>query len=461
MSKSINQTLRELPSVNKIIEEINPRNYYLPYSIIIKTVRNCIAEFRKDIIIGRKLNINDLYLLIIEKLKKLNKSSIQTVINGTGIILHTGLGRAPISPEILNNSFNKLSGYVNIELNTKDGSRGERNNHVKWLLEGLTSSKDSVIVNNCASAVLLALNTFGESKEVIVSRGEQVEIGGSFRIPDVIKKAGCNLVEVGTTNRTHLKDYKNAICKNTGLILVAHTSNYVIEGFTKSVSIEELVPLAKAKRIPLIIDLGSGALTELNKFNLPSEPLVQYYIKAGVDAVTFSGDKLLGGPQCGIICGKSDIIRKIRQNALYRALRCDKMIYTILEETLRTYYTPTSIKKNNLTWDLFLRPTSDLDILGENILKGLSNSVLKISGIKLNKSKVEAGSGSLPVKSIESRALVFESKKLKAKEIHARFLYQSPSILGFIHNKKFRLDLKAIFPRQEKFIQNSIEEIFS
>ena len=457
----INQILRDLPSVNKIIEGLNPQDYNLPYSIILKTVRNCISDFRKKIIEGQELNIQNLDLSINEELNNLNKPSVKSVINGTGIILHTGLGRAPISEKILNRSFERLSGYVNIELNLKNGARGERTDHVKWLLEGLTSSKDSVVVNNCASAVLLSLNTFGENKEVIVSRGEQVEIGGSFRIPDVIKKAGCDLVEVGTTNRTHLKDYKNAITKNTGLLLVAHTSNYIVKGFTKSVNIEDLVQLAKSNRVPLIIDLGSGALAELNKLNLPSEPIVQYYIKAGVDAVTFSGDKLLGGPQSGIICGKPGIIKKIRQNALYRALRCDKMIYTILEETLRTYYTSTSIKNDNLTWDLFLRPISELESLGESILKELPKSVLENSRVKLEKSKVEAGSGSLPTESIKSRALVFNSKKLKAKEIHNKFLAQSPSILGFIHNRKFRIDLKAILDSQIPKIQNAIQEIFS
>jgi len=388
MVDSTNQILSDLPSVNKIMETINPKKYKLPYNIILKTVRNCVADFRKKVLDNQELKLDNLEPMILSQLSQLKKASLQSVINGTGIILHTGLGRAPISSEILKNSFEKLSGYINIELNLKDGSRGERTNHVDWLLQGLTSSKDSVIVNNNASAVLLALNTFGENKEVIVSRGEQVEIGGSFRIPDVIKKAGCDLVEVGTTNRTHLKDYKNAITSKTGLILVAHTSNYVVKGFTKSVKIEDLVQIAKKKRIPLIIDLGSGALVELQKLDLPSEPIVQYYIKAGVDAVTFSGDKLLGGPQCGIICGKSSIIKKTRENALYRALRCDKIIYTILEETLRTYYTTTIIKPENLTWKLFQRPLSKLDDLGNEIINYLPKKVVEKSGLQLIDSTV-------------------------------------------------------------------------
>ena len=460
MSKN-NQLLRNLPSVNEIIESINPIQYNLPYRLILKTVRNCISEFRKDILSNKEYNLEELFPKIKFELEKLNSSKLKSVINGSGIILHTGLGRAPISKEILKSSFDRLSGYVNIELDLNNGSRGERTNHVDWLLDSLIGSIQSVIVNNNASAVLLALNTFGENKEVIVSRGEQVEIGGSFRIPDVIKKAGCNLVEVGTTNRTHLKDYQDAISQKTGLLLVAHTSNYIVKGFTKSVEIEDLVLLAKKKRIPLIIDLGSGALADLQKLGLPSEPIVQFYMKAGVDAVTFSGDKLLGGPQCGIICGKFGIIKKILNNALYRALRCDKITYTILEETLRTYYNSTSIKSQNLTWTLFQRKMTELDKMGKKIISQLPESILRKSGIKLLNSTVEAGSGSLPTQNIESRLLNFNTKSLKPKEIYLKFLKQKPAILGFIHNKQFNIDLKAVLKNQISPIKDSILDIFS
>ena len=460
MSKN-NQLLRNLPSVNEIIESINPIQYNLPYRLILKTVRNCISEFRKDILSNKESNLEELFPKIKFELKKLNSSNLQSVINGSGIILHTGLGRAPISKEILKSSFDRLSGYVNIELDLNNGSRGERTNHVNWLLDSLIGSKQSVIVNNNASAVLLALNTFGENKEVIVSRGEQVEIGGSFRIPDVIKKAGCNLVEVGTTNRTHLKDYQDAISQKTGLLLVAHTSNYIVKGFTKSVEIEDLVLLAKKKRIPLIIDLGSGALADLQKLGLPSEPIVQFYMKAGVDAVTFSGDKLLGGPQCGIICGKFGIIKKIRNNELYRALRCDKITYTILEETLRTYYNFTSIKSQNMTWTLFQRKMTELDKMGKKIISQLPESILRKSGIKLLNSTVEAGSGSLPAQNIESRLLNFNTKSIQPKEIHLKFLKQKPAILGFIHNNQFNIDLKAVLKNQILSIKDSILDIFS
>jgi L-seryl-tRNA(Ser) seleniumtransferase len=456
-----NKILRNLPSVNDILDSIDAIKYNLPYRLILKIIRKSISEFRNEIINGKKTDINELVPKIINELEKLNYSTLQSVINGSGIILHTGLGRAPISEVILKNSFDKLSGYINIELDIINGNRGERTNHVNFLLEGLTGSKESVIVNNNASAVLLSLNTFGEKKEVIISRGEQVEIGGSFRIPDVIKKAGCNLVEVGTTNRTHLKDYQNAITKKTGLILVAHTSNYIVKGFTKSVEIEKLVILSKKKKFPLIIDLGSGALVDLQKLGLPYEPVVQFYIKAGVDAVTFSGDKLLGGPQCGIICGKPSVIKKIRNNALYRALRCDKIIYTILEETLRTYYNPTIIKSENLTWTLFQRKMSELEELGQYILSQLPQNIIQNSGLKLIKSKVEAGSGSLPTKNIESKALYFNSKLLKPKEIHQNFLSQKPAILGYIQNNNFYIDLKAIIDYQKDDIINSILEIFS
>ena len=458
---NINTILKEIPSVNRLIEEINPKEYNLPYPIILRVVRKNISRMRKKILKGENFNIKEIKSSIINELKILKQPSLQKVINGTGIVLHTGLGRAPFSKQILENLFDKLSGYLNIELNLENGFRGERAKHLNLLFEGLTSSKDTVVVNNCASAVLLSLNTFGENKEVIVSRGEQVEIGGSFRIPDIITKAGCKLIEVGTTNRTHLKDYKNAINKNTGLILVAHTCNYIVSGFTKSVDTEVLIKLAKSKKIPIIIDLGSGALLNLKKLNLPAEPIVKHYVKVGFDAVTFSGDKLLGGPQSGIIVGKQRAIKKIRENPLYRALRCDKITYTLLEETLRTYYDTTTIKKENLTWNLFLRRLDYLENLGLEIINNIPKSIQTKSGIKLLKSKVEAGSGSLPVKSIESWCLIFNSNYLSAKKLHLKFLNNSPPILGFIHNKKFRIDLKAILVNDTENIRKAILDIYN
>ncbi|MBT5955673.1 MAG: L-seryl-tRNA(Sec) selenium transferase, partial [Candidatus Marinimicrobia bacterium] len=270
------------------------------------------------------------------------------------------------------------------------------------------------------------------------------EIGGSFRIPDVIEKSGCNMVEVGTTNKTHLKDYESAIHKNTGAILVAHTSNYKVIGFTQDVELSELATLAKRKQIPLLVDLGSGAIADLSNSDMPSEPTVSAYIKAGVHAVSFSGDKLLGGPQAGIICGKKNLIKKMHQNALYRALRCDKLIFSVLEKVLRTYSSSKEINKNNLAVHLLSRDRIELEKMGESILSGVKKSYINTHKIELVESKVEAGSGSLPTEKIPSMAITFSSTISKPVELSSLFRKASFPILGYIHGNKFRIDLKAI-----------------
>ncbi|MBT5077708.1 MAG: L-seryl-tRNA(Sec) selenium transferase, partial [Candidatus Marinimicrobia bacterium] len=272
----------------------------------------------------------------------------------------------------------------------------------------------------------------------------QVEIGGSFRIPDVIEKSACNMVEVGATNKTHLKDYESAINKNTGAILVAHTSNYKVIGFTKDVELTELSALAKRKRVPLLVDLGSGAIADFSNSDMPSRATVSSYLKAGVHAVCFSGDKLLGGPQAGIICGKKSLLKKMHQNGLYRALRCDKLTFSILEKVLRTYSSPKDITTNNLAVQLLSRDRSDLVKMGKSILAKVEKSHIEKHQIKLVESKVEAGSGSLPTEKIPSMAITFSSSSLKPAELSALFRMSSLPILGYIHANEFRIDLKAI-----------------
>ena len=266
----------------------------------------------KSEIINEKKSTNlkeVLFFRINEKVINRLNNSLDTVINGTGIVLHTGLGRAPIDKNILNRVFDNIYPYSNLEFNIEKNKRGERNDHLSYLLNSILGSDSSIIVNNNAAAVLLALNSLAEKKEVIISRGELVEIGGSFRIPDVINKANCKMVEVGTTNKTHLIDFENAINDQTGLIMIAHTSNYRVVGFTESVEIKDLINLGKKKKIPVFIDIGSGAFINYEKFGLPKEKLVRDYIKMGIDLISFSGDKLLGGIQSGFVCGKKNSIK--------------------------------------------------------------------------------------------------------------------------------------------------------
>ena len=438
--------LQQLPSVDDVLQRFEGKLDGAPHKLIIKTIRSIIQLQREHILSGEKVRDvqGAVYSTAEKELAQLCKSNLKPVINGTGIVLHTGLGRSPISKEILHQAVESIYPYTNIELQIKSGKRGERNHHIEALLNSLTSSESSLIVNNNAAAVLLMLNSVAEGKDVIISRGQQVEIGGSFRIPDVIEKSGCNMVEVGTTNKTHLIDYESAIRKETGAILVAHTSNYKVIGFTQDVELSELAALAKRKRVPLLVDLGSGAIADFTHFQMPSEPTVSAYIKAGVHAVSFSGDKLLGGPQAGIICGKKKLVRKMHQNALYRALRCDKLTFSVLEKVLRSYSSAKEISSDNVAIHLLTRDRNELEKMGISILSGVKKSHIEKHKIVLVESKVEAGSGSLPTEKIPSMAITFSSTTLKPTKLSSLFRMASFPIIGYIHGNKFRIDLKAI-----------------
>ena len=451
-------TLKEIPPVDEIIECNSALLINAPYLQYLNIIRNTLNEIRNEIIAGNSISNVREYSLnkVKEVIMEISTSNMKHVINGTGIILHTGLGRAPLSKELLQEAVDRVYPYSNLELELQSGKRGERNEHVESLINTLAGSESALIVNNNAAAVLLMLNTLSEGKNVIISRGEQVEIGGSFRIPDVIEKSGCKMIEVGTTNKTHLKDYQKAITKNTGAILVAHTSNYKVLGFTQSVELTELSALAKKHRIPLILDLGSGAIADFNKIGLPHEPMVRSYLEAGASVISFSGDKLLGGPQAGIICGKKTLIKKIHSNPMYRALRCDKLTYAILEGTLRSYYTASDVHSHNLTITLFSRKQEELEKLGIKILKKLPNKTIENYGIELIRTDVEAGSGSLPIEKFPSAALVFTDEKASA--LAQIFRKSDPPILGYITRKQYHIDLKAVPDDMINILADTITE---
>ena len=333
----VREALKNIPSVDEIINKFQPTN--TPLKFLKCSINIELSNIRSKILAGQ--NINDIKKYTFNKINKIfNKiknNSLQPVINGTGIILHTGLGRAPISKDILVDGILKNYPYSNLELNLETGKRGDRNIHVSSLFNSLCDCEDSIIVNNNASAVILMLNSLCNKKEVIISRGQLVEIGGSFRIPDVMNKSQSKMIEVGTTNKTHIKDYEDAITENTSAIIYVHTSNYKVVGFTNEIDINELHLLAKKYNLPLLIDLGSGSFADFKYLGLPFEKMISKYIKKGADIITFSGDKLLGGPQSGIIVGKKNYINIIKSNSLYRAFRCDKIRISIMETILRTY----------------------------------------------------------------------------------------------------------------------------
>ena len=451
--------LRQLPSVSEVLLKIN-KSIALHDRYIREVIKSELRGYRRTAKAG-KLDIkrSAITAAILDELDSLNQSSIKNIINGTGVVLHTGFGRAPISKKVISTIAKKLEGYINLEFDLSMGKRGDRQNHIAKMLNAICGSESSLIVNNNAAAVLLVLNSLAEGRDVIVSRGQEVEIGGSFRIPDVIRKSHCTLVEIGTTNRTHLKDYEKAITKKTGAILWAHTSNYVVQGFTKEVPLTDLALLAKKKRIPLLVDLGSGALLNMIKQNLPAEKQVLDVVKTGADIITFSGDKLLGGPQSGFIVGKQRYLNAIQKNPLYRTYRCDKWTIALMDETLRTYRSNKSFSADNLTLKLLTTSQKILLNRGKKILSNLPQIKVKQLGIILVASLVEAGSGSLPVKSIPSAALQFTPRQITVTTLAKAFREGRIPVVGYSKGNKFYIDLKAVLPNQSPQLIEAIKEV--
>lgn len=447
--------LKSLPSVSEVLLEINSdislHNNYIKFII-----NNELKQLRSEAKAG-KLSMKRRQILekILQKIRSEQAGTHTSVINGTGIVLHTGFGRAPLSKKIIRSAAEKLGQYSNLELELSSGKRGQRLDHFRENLASICNTDDAVAVNNNAAAVFLCLNTFAEGKEVIVSRGQEVEIGGSFRIPDVIRKSGCKMVEVGTTNRTRIEDYKKAITKDTVLLLWVHTSNYVVKGFTQAVELKDLVMLGKKHKIPVLADLGSGALLDLESVGLPRELPVSEVVKSGVDVVTFSGDKLLGGPQSGLIAGKRKHISKILNNPIYRTVRCDKWTISLLDETMRNY----GNLKTNLALNLLSSPRKKLKAHAEKILNGVGKSKQKKLGISIVDTEVEVGSGSLPDSQLPSVALKFSSKNMSASKLSRTFRGQKPPVVGYCSDRAFIIDLKAILPGQHAQVIDAINQV--
>jgi len=321
--------------------------------------------------------------------------TLRRCVNAAGIVLHTALGRAPFAEEA-QDALNEAScGYSTLQLNLETGKRGDRYAHVEELLRHLTGAEAAVVVNNNAAATLLILNTLAEGREVVISRGELVEIGGSFRIPDVLRRSGASLVEVGTTNRTHLRDYAGAIGERTGLLMKVHQSNYRIIGFTSEVPIGELAGLAHAHNIVTVDDVGSGALVDLSRWHLPKEPVVRESVAAGADLVCFSGDKLVGGPQCGIIVGKRELIDRLKKNQLTRALRCDKMTYAVLAATLRLFLDENTLLARHPVLRMLTMPSAKIETRARNLSGQLAPVLAERGTAAVEQDTSEAGSGSL------------------------------------------------------------------
>lgn len=378
---------------------------------------------------------------------------LKRVINGTGVILHTNMGRAPLPDSAIEQMAAIAGRYCNVEIDLETGARGSRIGLVEDLLCELTGAEAAAVVNNNAAAVLLALNTLSLGKEALVSRGELVEIGGSFRIPDIMGRSGAIMVEVGTTNRTHLKDFASAITENTATMLSVHPSNYKVMGFTASVELNDLVNLAHQNGIAVIHDLGGGVLVDLRAYGLPYEPLVSDSVNAGADVITFSGDKVLGGPQCGILVGKKEAIELIRKNPLMRALRCDKLIYAGLEATLKLYLNPGELKKAHPTLRMLTTSLQSLKRRCRNLMKQLE----PISGISVEMatSKAQTGSGALPLEEIESVAVAISCGCVE--ELARQLRTHTPPVVGYVREDRLWLDMRTLWPDDVKEIVRAIQ----
>ena len=451
-------SLKDLPSVHQVLLEVSSdieiHEDYLKF-IINKVLNQLRGAIKTGSIQKTK---DELFKQIVTKVWFESAPRLVNVINGTGIVLHTGFGRAPFDGKKIKRIAQRLDGYVNLEYDLVSGNRGERQSHIQEQLSALCGSESAIMVNNNAAAVLLSLNTITEGGEVICSRGQLVEIGGSFRIPDIITKSGAILKGVGTTNRTHLKDYEKAISKRTKLILWVHTSNYVVKGFTKEVSLADLASLGRKHKIPVLADLGSGALLNMTKLGLADEIPVKSIVNSGPDITTFSGDKLLGGPQSGLIVGKKKWISAFQKNPLYRVLRCDKITIGLMEETLRSYRSD-SFTKDNFSLKMLTTSRKVLRTRAEKVFNGLKTKTIRDLGITIVESFVEAGSGSLPEKNIASMALQFKPKSRIVTELAAAFRCGSIPVVGYITADNYYIDLKAVLPVQIRKLTVAISEV--
>ena len=460
-----NLLYRSIPKVDILLEKEEIQNAIEEYGreIVMEAIREEMEGLRAYIgtCEDEKAALDKIESLteqILRYVKKVNTSNMRMVINGTGTILHTNLGRAPISQEHMAKLSNIVTGYSNLEYNLEAGKRGERYSHFEELLCRLTGAEAAMAVNNNAAAVMLILSSMAKGGEVVVSRGELVEIGGKFRIPDVMEQSGATLVEVGTTNKTHYSDYEDAITEETKALLKVHTSNYRIVGFTDTVTIADLAPLAKERELPLIEDLGSGVLVDLSKYGLTYEPTVQDSIKNGADVVCFSGDKLLGGPQAGIIIGKKKYIDMMKKNQLTRALRIDKFTATALELVLQEYLSEEKAIQNIPVLRMIHETKEEVTARARS-LKNMLNRAGLDADFGLEECESQIGGGSLPLERIPSMAVTVKPHNISVPKLEEEMRHLEVPIIPRTANDTIYLDVRTIESRWFKQIVQMMGEL--
>lgn len=458
------QRLSQIPSVDECLKSSHGQRWLEshPRRIVLNSIRETLEEKRKEILKGLNpdVSFDSIVHEIEDRIKSFSSYRLIHVINATGVIVHTNLGRSVLSERAIENVINVARNYSNLEYDLKHGRRGERYSHLKDILIELFGAEDGLVVNNNAAAVLLCLNTFAKDREVIVSRGELVEIGGSFRIPEVMRSSGAILREVGTTNKTHLRDYRNALCGNTALLLKVHQSNYRVVGFTSDVKLEELTGLAREFKIPLMADLGSGCVIDLKRYGIHGEPTVQDVIRAGVDIVCFSGDKLLGGPQAGLILGKESMIKRIKKNPLLRAMRIDKMTIAALEATLMEYLDEEKATAEIPTIRMLLQPVDEIRRRAKRVCSLLKRGLQGYAEIGMISEGSRAGGGALPEVNLPTFVVAIKPLVIPVNKLESILRDGDTPVISRIKDDSLLLDMRTVEDHQIKRLVTCVTHAF-
>jgi L-seryl-tRNA(Ser) seleniumtransferase len=462
-----NELLRLLPSVDEVLrhERLKEVLGIHPHSVIVGAIREVLAVERMAILSGNKTVdvekgkpsfLSRIAAGTISAVELSVRPNLRRVINATGVVLHTNLGRAPLAEQARQAISDVTANYSNLELDLETGRRGSRYAPLEKLLTTLTGAEAALVVNNNAAAVLLVLSTMACDREVIVSRGQLVEIGGSFRIPEVMAQSGARLVEVGATNKTYPDDYRRAINNNTALLLHVHTSNYRIVGFTRETAVGELVELGRECNLPVVSDLGSGFLIDLSRFGLPWEPTVQETVGAGTDIVTFSGDKLLGGPQAGIIVGKRVFIDKMKKNPLTRAIRIDKMTVAALEATLRLYLDEEQALLEVPTLRMLTISLEQLRQKASELVVLLREAAGRRALVEVEESMSAVGGGAMPTAALPTAVVAIQPEKSSSGELQEALRQGEPAVMGRVQEDKLLLDVRTIAEKEFQLLAGAL-----
>ena len=456
--------LRTLPAIDKLLTTpcLTELAASQPHILIVEAAQQTVARLRRQVLDDTAalpdLTLESVAAQVATRVAELAAPSLRKVINVTGTLLHTNLGRAPLCSAALQAVTRVAQGYSNLEFDLDAGQRGKRFTHVEELICKLTGGEAATVVNNNAGAVMLCLAALAGGQDALVSRGELIEIGGSFRIPDIMAASGVKLVEVGTTNKTHLNDYRDAISKQTALILKVHTSNYRILGFTEAVNGEALAELAHQYQIPVLEDLGSGLLIDLAPYGLPKEPTVREALKTGIDLVTFSGDKLLGGPQAGIIVGRREVIEKVRKHPMARALRIDKLTLAALEATLRLYLDPQEALREIPTLQMLAVAAEKLRQKCEELLPKLQESLGDAAELSLCEAHATVGGGALPLAELPGWVIALVPQNISLNQLASRLRSCDPPVVGRIQDDRFLIDPRTLNNDDEESLLQALRQ---